>query len=413
MKLIDFFKKISSTNSTKEKEEILRTYKDQKEVLEILNYALDPYKNFYIKKMPERLSRVNDDLWSDKDRYKAFITLLDDLKSRHITGNKAKDIIQTVFRMFTDDEYDIYKKVLLKEAIGIGTTTVNKVIKNHIPEFKILLAPSQLPNLTDLQYPLYIQNKYDGFRAIYKDGQFYTRSGLIYTNNNLTKYFNCLTGIKDYVLDGELYIHNQPFQDLAKVLNSEESPIPSNLRYYVYDCLPIKDWDAQSTKIGYTDRLKLLRGIVNGTIGDYSKVIDAPTDKVDSAAEVVEIYKKALKNGYEGCMIRAIEGKYRWKRVTIKSGELIKLKPFKSDDLEIINVVEGEGKLKGTLGSIVVAIDPNTSCSVGSGFDDALRKEVWTNKDKFMGKIAEISYFEKTSDGSLRFPIFKRMRDDK
>lgn len=412
MKLVEFFQKINSTNSTKEKAEILQQYKDQKEVREILNYALDPYKNFFIKKMPERLSYAGDTLLDAKGRYEFFITLADDLKGRHITGNQAKNMVQTVFRLFPNDEYEIYKKVLLKEAIGIGASTVNKVIPDHIPEFKVMLAPSQLPELTNLKYPLYVQPKYDGFRAIFKDGKFYTRSGLIYPNINLDTYFRDLSGLHNHVLDGELYIHGGPFQDLAKVLNAEEAAIPKGLKYHVYDCIPVSDWDAQKTKLGYIDRLKLLRGIVNDSIGDYSKVIDAPTDLVEDASQVVEIYKKYLKSGYEGCMLKSVEGYYQWKRVTLKSQEMVKLKPFETLDLKVIGIYDGEGKFEGKAGGILVDYN-GVTVRCGSGFDDAVRNDLSKEPNSYIGKTAEIKYFEETEDGSLRFPIFIRWRDDK
>lgn len=396
----------------KEKIEILQQYKDQEEILQILNYALDPYKNFYIKKMPERLSYIEDSSLDSAARFQFFIGLANDLKGRYITGNKARDTVQTVFRMFPEEEYEIYKKVLLKEAIGIGASTVNKVIPNHIPEFKVMLAPSMLPNLTDLAYPLCIQPKYDGFRAIYKDGQFYTRSGLVYSNTNLKDHFKCLEGLGNYVLDGELYIHGQPFQDLSKVLNADAATVPNALKYYVYDCLCIKDWSAQKTRLSYIDRLKLLRGLINDTIADYSKVIDAPTDVVKNASEAIEVYKKYLKNGYEGCMLKSLEGKYQWKRTSLKSGEMIKLKPFETADLEVIGVFDGEGKFEGKAGGILVDYN-GLAVRCGSGFDDITREAISKEPNSYIGKTAEIKYFEETEDRSLRHPIFIRWREDK
>ena len=409
---VKLLKELQTTNSVKDKEDILRKYQNDDYVLELLSKNLDPYRNFYIKKMPERLSHVKDSTLTIKSRYQFFTGLAEDLEHRHLTGNKAKEAVQAVFRIFPDDEYEVYKKVLLKEAIGIGATTVNKVIPNHIREFKVMLAPSKLPNLTELKYPLYVQPKYDGFRAIYKDGQFYTRSGLIYPNINLKKHFKCLEGLENYTFDGELYIHGQPFQDLSKVLNADEVTIPNGLKYHVYDCLPTKDWLAQSTKLSYVDRLKLLRSIVNDSIADYSKVIDAPTDLVEDASEVVEIYKKYLKSGYEGCMLKAVEGKYQWKRTTLKSGEMIKLKPFETLDLKVTGIFDGEGKYEGKAGGILVDYN-GTAVRVGSGFDDALRETISKDPTSYIGKTAEIKYFEETEDKSLRFPIFIRWRDDK
>lgn len=412
MSIVKIFKQLETTNSVKDKQALLEANKDNEQLKQLLLYNLNPYFNFYIKKMPEKLSYVEDTSWNDKDRYECFIAMLNDLKGRYTTGNEARNTVQTVMRMFDNEHYELYSKILLKAPIGVGAATVNKVWSKLIPEFKVMLAPSQLPNLTELQYPLYVQPKYDGFRAVYMKGQFYTRSGIIYPNVNLNKHFKCLEGINDYVLDGELYIHGSPFQDLSKTLNADEAKIPTDLKYHVYDCIPINDWENQKCNISYTDRLKDLRSIVNESIADYKKVIDAPTDKVSSAAEVVEIYKKYLKSGYEGCMLKAVEGKYQWKRVTLKSQEMIKVKPFETLDLKVTGIFDGEGKYEGKAGGILVDYN-GVTVRVGSGFDDALRDALSKNPTSYIGKTVEIKYFEETEDKSLRFPIFIRWRDDK
>mgnify|MGYP001564999932 CR=1 FL=1 len=406
------FNQLTTTNSTKDKQTILEANKSNAQLKQLLLYNLNPYFNFYVKKMPERLVYVPDTSWSDGDRFNCFIDMLNDLKGRYTTGNEAKKTIQTVFRMFDDEHYELYSKILLKASIGIGASTVNKVWPDLIPSFKVMLAASQLPNVTDLQYPLYIQHKYDGFRCVYYNDKLYTRSGLPFPNINLQTHFSKLFGTSENVLDGELYMHGKPFNEMSKILNNETIVIPTDMKFYVYDCIPIKDWENQKCNITYTDRLKLLRTVI-ANIADRKRIIDAPTDKVNSAAEAIEIHKEHLKAGYEGSVLKAVEGKYQWKRVSIKSGEMIKLKPFKDEDLEIVDIVEGEGKYEGSLGSIVVRGNNVANTSVGSGFTDADRKEIWGNKNKYLGRTAQIKYFEISEDKVLRFPIFERIRTDK
>lgn len=410
--LFIIFQKLKILTSVKDKQFLLEQNKDNEFLKTLLEANLNPYKLFQFNKMPvEHAMPVHTEL-SFAERHDHFVALLKDLQNRYVTGNKAKEAVENIFKLLLKEEYELYSSILLKEPIGVGVSTVNKVWPNLIPEFKVMLAPSQLPNLTELAYPLYVQPKYDGFRAVFIDGKFYTRSGLVYPNKNLAKYFTCLQGITNYVLDGELYIHGQPFQELSKTLNADNSLIPNGLKYHVYDCLPISDWIAQSTKLSYVDRLQILRGIVNSTVADYSKVIDAPTDLIEDAAQVIQIYKKYLKAGYEGCMLKSKEGKYQWKRTTLRSGEMIKLKPFETLDLKVTNIYDGEGKYEGKAGGIVVDYN-GVAVSIGSGFDDLAREEMAKQPDKFIGKTAEIKYFEETEDGSLRFPIFIRWREDK
>lgn len=411
--ITNIFNQLTATNSTKDKQAILEANKNNNLLKALLEANLNPYRLFQFNKMPctfdEQLIVPSV---SAKPVSVLFLELLNKLEARTVTGNAAKEAVIEVFRYFTKEEFELYTKILLKSSIGIGVTPTNKVWPKLIPEFDVMLAPSELPNLTNLQYPMYLQPKYDGFRCVYYNGKLYTRTGLPFANVNLTTHFSKLFETSENVLDGELYMHGKPFNEVSKILNAEDKPIPPDMKFYVYDCIPIKDWEAQKTNMTYTDRLKLMRTVI-ANISDRKKIVDTPTDKINSAQEAVELYKKYLKDGYEGCMLKAVEGKYQWKRVTLRSGEMIKLKPFQSEDLEIIDVVQGEGKYENTLGSIVVSGNNIAPTSVGSGFTDEDRKEIWENKNKYIGKTVEIKYFEVSKDRILRFPIFERIRTDK
>jgi hypothetical protein len=48
---------------------------------------------------------------------------------------------------------------------------------------------------------------------------------------------------------------------------------------------------------------------------------------------------------------------------------------------------------------------------MGSGFDDVGRREVWDNKEKYLGKYAKFKYFAVGMKDSYRFPIFLGWRD--
>lgn len=410
--LVEIFNAINKTNSVSEKETILRKHKDNEQLKKLLVFALSPYKLFQFTKMPCEFEKEYDTEHTQEWKFSLLEGLLNDLAGRHITGNQAKEAVIAVFKLFDKPHFDLYAKVLTKQAIGVGASTVNKVWPGLIPEFKLMLAPNELPQITKVKYPCYIQPKLDGCRAIYKEGEFFTRKGKPFPNVNLTSHFSSLLNMRDFVLDGELYIHNTPFQKFLGSIMNESEPIPNALKFVVYDCVPVKDWEAQSCKKPYSERIRNVREVI-AAVADHKKVIDIANDEVSSPKEAIDLYKKYLTLRYEGAMIKAIDGQYKWKRVTVRSGEMLKLKPFKTEDLEIIDVYEGEGKFSGTLGGIIVSGPHITPTSVGSGFSDAIRKEIWENKSKYIGKTAEIQYFEITEEKSLRFPIFKRMREDK
>ena len=411
--LVDIFNKINSTNSTIEKETILKLNFSNQQLKELLEANLNPYKLYQFNKIPCEPNYVDESNWSELDKHNAFMALLEDLSSRSTTGTKAKENITSVMRFFEKGEhFDLYAKILTKESIGVGAKTVNKVWPNLIPEFKIMLAPNELPNIAEVNYPINLQPKLDGFRCIYYKGQLWSRTGKPFGNNNLSSYFSILNAAEDYVLDGELYVESLSFNKLQTILNTYEHPVPNTLKFIVYDCMPKVDWETQKCLKPYHERLKLLRTVLNDKVANYKKVIDIPNDLVQNAAEAVDLYKKYLKQGYEGVMLKASEGLYKWKRVTVNSGEMLKLKPFKTIDLQVTNIYDGEGKFQGVAGGVVVDYN-GTAVRVGSGFNDTMRKDLASKPNEFIGKMVEIKYFEETKDKSLRFPIFVRWREEK
>jgi ATP-dependent DNA ligase len=90
-------------------------------------------------------------------------------------------------------------------------------------------------------------------------------------------------------------------------------------------------------------------------------------------------------------------------------------------DLEIIAVEEGTGKYAGKLGAVVCATrsedGKRLTVSVGSGFNDAHRDNLWSIRDSLIGKIVAVKYNmrikNKVGEESLFLPIFVEVRDDK
>ena len=411
MEHFKIFEELKATNSVVEKEALLRARIDDDYLANLLHLNLNPYKLFYIKEMPNYVQSRPP--WkSDRAAYREFILLTDKLTARTITGNAARDEVKRVFSNITPSEAEVYKKILLKEAIGVGAATVNKVWANLIPEFKLMLAPSKIPDISAIHYPAFIQPKLDGFRCIYRAGEFWTRGGQPVANKNVKSYLQSVLNVDEWVLDGELYAHGLGFNKLASILTKEDAPIPPSLKFVVYDCISIQDWDNEICKREYQHRLQDLRKVINGTIADYKKVIDIANDSVQSSREAVEKYKEYLKNGYEGAMIKSVTGLYKWKRVTIKSGEMLKIKPFKSVDVIIEGIYDGEGERTGMAGGVNFTYN-GVAVRCGSGFDLATLKEMAKSPTNFIGKTVEIKYLEETEDGSLRHPVFSRFRNDK
>lgn len=104
--------------------------------------------------------------------------------------------------------------------------------------------------------------------------------------------------------------------------------------------------------------------------------------------------------GDEGIVVRHVN----------KKGVLTwwKLVPERYADVRITGYKEGTGKNAGMLGSFATDYG-----SVGTGYTDEQRIDMWNRRDAMVDTIIEVAYRETTEDGKFRFPAFRRERFDK
>jgi DNA ligase-1 len=127
---------------------------------------------------------------------------------------------------------------------------------------------------------------------------------------------------------------------------------------------------------------------------------------VNNEAQVQDNHTNNLCNGYEGSILRK-NSKYESKR----SWTLMKVKDFHDTEATITGWVEGKGKRIGTIGKFT-AID-----SEGNEFGmpvmdkfEYLQKN-FKKMQKWVGKTATFTYFERTKANSYRHPLFKCIRN--
>lgn len=100
---------------------------------------------------------------------------------------------------------------------------------------------------------------------------------------------------------------------------------------------------------------------------------------------------------------------YVWKDETF--GLWYKWKPVKTIDLVVSGTLDGKGKHLGLLGSLKLSTSCGTPVGkVGTGLTDLER---CLDPEQIVGKVVEVAYDRVDSKGSLRFPRFVRVRDDK
>ena len=122
-----------------------------------------------------------------------------------------------------------------------------------------------------------------------------------------------------------------------------------------------------------------------------------------------DAFVRFTSEGFEGAMVKDTSAPYAH---GIRSRAWLKVKDADTTDAEIVDVVEGTGKCAGMAGHIVVRCGRRL-VSVGTGMDNATRSALLADRSQLIGQTAEVDFQMKTPQGSLRHPVFVRVRGDK
>jgi len=261
-------------------------------------------------------------------------------------------------------------------------------------------------------YPAYIQPKLDGVRClINKDGA-YSRTGKEFKNIEHIKVL--LQGFfKDFpraTLDGELYNHELR-NDFEKIISLVRKTKPTEEHKY------------EASKLIQFHYYDIIASPLCGSTWPYSRRKDFLREFVPQgrAAQLVSTayilndkdaglhHKANLKGGYEGSILRSLDGEYKGTR----SWDLMKFKDFEDAEAMIIGYEEGQGKREGTIGKFIMQDYQGIEfgCPPGKGYDYKAMSDMLDNVHDYMGKWATFTYFGRTKAMSYRHPLFKCLRD--
>ena len=426
MNTIEILEKLESDNSRLFKEALLREHGDNKTLQRVLVMAADPWKNWGVIKYDKVDffgSHGHEDAMLD-----AFMDLLDLLNDRKMTGSKARGAVEGSISVFDDLGKKWAERLLWRNLrCGVSATTINKIWPGSVVPFAVALAETLTTagvngdfTITDpIKYPVRVEAKLDGLRciAVKHNGEvsMFTRSGtLLETLPRIKAAIESLP-LDNFVLDGEAMAAS--WEDSASVMmSSKTKKDDSDMCYHAFDLVWFTDWQAQSTKLAYAQRLALLEPVIFSS-GESSPFRLVKSKTCANETELREFYSECLDEGYEGVMLKDTAAPYRWKR----SDAILKLKPVCTVDLVIIGHYDGNigSKHEGHWGGFKAMAVNGVVTNVGGGFNDKVRAEIKaTGPAAFIGRIIECEYQPDpltsdgfTSDGKLRFPVFSRFRD--
>lgn len=250
--------------------------------------------------------------------------------------------------------------------------------------------------------PVYVQPKLDGVRCIVtKDGMFSRHGKEIISAPHIRKSLEkVFEKYPELIFDGELYNHdlkedfNQIISLVRKTRPTEKDLEESekHIQYWIYD------FPAYSDEI-FSVRNRELQRVWNEFKEDFDRHCVMVETRVAKNDEEVQHYlEDCLERGYEGAIVR-LDKPYENKR----TNSLLKVKKFDDEEFVIVGIEEGKGNSAGLAGRIIVDVDgKNVSTGLKFSREDAI--EIWENREHYIGRKATIKYFNRTPDGSLRFP---------
>ena len=223
-------------------------------------------------------------------------------------------------------------------------------------------APAKVTEFTSCEFPAQIQPKLKGIRCVAYRGsvriRLVSRGGHEYIIPHIARrLFDIMKpGQK---LDGELYIHGKSQQQIQSLVKQGSEDI----QFHVFD----------------------------GKTLFQNPIYKVETFTVNSKSEINKYYKRFLKQGYEGAVIRS-------------NGLAMKKKPIFDAEFEVVSSTCGKGKhldcviwvCKTSNGKLFKVVP---ACSLDE------RKEFYKNRIKYIGKFLTVKYQSLTDAGIPECPI--------
>jgi len=267
-------------------------------------------------------------------------------------------------------------------------------------KFKPLLAVNV--DFDKLRFPVLGSPKLDGVRCIMLNGKFVSRTLKPISNNfvrtEMEKLGKVLNLVDGEGVVGDPCIKGSMQRSTSGIMSEDGEPA---FTWHVFDAINdapfIKRWQSLDF------------------VNSFQRVTRIPQTMLYNMQQLEEFVERNIRQGYEGTVLRDPEGRYKFGRSTVKEGLLLRIKQFEDSEATIIGFIEqmqndnpaekdalGHTKRSshkenlvptGMLGALIIqSLEYPTPFNLGTGFDDALRLEIWNNQSKYLGKIVKFQH---------------------
>ncbi len=281
--------------------------------------------------------------------------------------------------------------------------------------------------LEDIKFPVLVSPKLDGIRCVIVGGKALSRKFKPIPNDFVRNWLeaNLPSGI-----DGELLIKGKNFNEVQSGIMSEDGE--PEFEFWAFDHVDGALDEAFSARYERLAKYAAQRSFAATNL----KLV--PHKLVFSVAELLDFEEECLAQDYEGVMLRSPDSGYKCGRSTLKQAWLLKLKRFADSEAVILGFEElqtnNNEKVKNELGlskrsshkAGKVGADTLGKFKVrdltsgvefeigtGEGLTQALRKEIWDARDKYLGKLVKYKYQPAGQKNLPRFPVWLGFRDER
>ena len=420
----DIIKELESDNSRLKKEAIIKREHEANNVrfFNGVGACLDSFRTFGVQKVPVATKDVaiGPRQFDDSE----FDNVLQRLEDRELTGNDMRNTINNLAGRCEKDAWNYwYRRILIKDLkCGVTHKTINKHTTMKVPVFECMLADDSKKHEKKMTGDVIVEPKLDGVRVITicdvdKDEvKMFSRNGK--ELNNFPKIFKQFDDMLDQlsesmVFDGE--VMSDDFQTLMREIHRKGGAKTDDAVLNLFDCLPLEQFKEGGSNNTLGQRKEWLDGYNFGPNISKVETVKMNLSEEDGQKQFADYNKLCIDKGFEGIMVKPINGIYECKRSSL----WLKVKPFIEVSLKVVDTEEGTGRNVGKLGALIVEgkdMDKFIKTNVGSGLSDDNREEFWKHRDKLIGQIVEVradaitQNQDSKDEWSLRFPRFLRFR---
>lgn len=280
--------------------------------------------------------------------------------------------------------------------------------------FRVMLAKDYDPE--KLRLPVLASPKLDGIRAYVRDGIVLSRQNKPIPNKFVQEQFKAYEHFDGELIVGEPTDPMCYRNTMSGVMSEDGEP---DVTFWVFDHLA-------NMQAPY-----YLRNPAANATRNPNRIHPLPQVTLNSLEELADYEAGCLAMGYEGVIIRDPDAPYKQGRSTVNEGYLLKVKSFLDDEAVIVGFEERMANLnaattsetghtkrsshkankvgRGDLGALIVEWK-GMAFSIGTGFSDIERLNIWLNQEKYLGKLVKFKYFPVGGYELPRHPVFCGLR---